>query len=317
MKPLSDVFIPKNYTKELPALRDKYFAWKMDFSSKTDLATTGHITHYEIHGPESRGNFVLVPGLASNTEIEPLMQAITYWSLKHKYNIYSLDTFLGDFQSDVSAVAAAKNTVPEFIDLMDAGLEIISRMSVGKWTCVVGHSLGGMGTIEVFNRRVQQKRSLGFSGAILFAPFVVRDWFDFVLQFIKHYQYPDLSDEEFIKKPVGIVSPHDMSITKQMRYISIWPGFYDDMDNIKPRPDLMAQYDMPVTIVAGGLDRKSPVEYMHSIYDEVRRYPNGDRMKFVEFPNSRHSFMEQYSDWQAILQLIKSQHIGSKKNKVK
>ena len=77
MKALKDVFIPQNYMDVLPELKDKSFAWKMEFSSKTKIATTGHITHYEIKNASSRGNFVLVPGLASNTNIEPLYGSIT------------------------------------------------------------------------------------------------------------------------------------------------------------------------------------------------------------------------------------------------
>jgi dienelactone hydrolase len=313
MKPLKDVFIPQNFMDVLPELKGKSFAWKMDFSSKTNVATTGHITHYEIKNASSRGNFVLVPGLASNTNIEPLMCATTYWALSHKYNIYALDTFLGDFQHEYTDELAKKNTLPEFMDLMDAGLEIIEKMSVGAWTCVVGHSLGGAGTLEVFNRRVQQQKPIGFSGAILFAPFVVREWNDFTKWFMKHYQYPDTPAEEYYVSPIGLMSPHDLDITKENRYVSVYPSFFDDLSNLKPRPDLMAQYNIPVTMVAGGKDRKSPAENMRKIYQDVNAYAPVAKMRFVEFPDSRHSFINQHNDWTSILHLIKSQHTRSAK----
>ena len=207
MKPLKDVFIPSDYLNDLPRLKDKYFSWKMEFSSKSAVANTGTITHFSINDANARGNFVLVPGLASNTEIEPLMGALSYWSLKHKYNVYALDTFLGDFKPTISAEIANKNTFPEFLDLMDTGLEIVSKMSAGAWTCVVGHSLGATGTLAVFNRRVINEKPIGFSGAILFAPYATKNWFDFSRKFMHHYQYPDLSDAEFEKMPMGMMSP--------------------------------------------------------------------------------------------------------------
>ena len=317
MKPLSAPFIPKDYEKELGELKNKYFAWKMEFSSKTSVANTGHITHYEIRGAEPHGNFVLVPGLASNTQIEPLMCAITYWSLKHRYNIYAIDSFLGDFQPDITTALAEKNTVPEFIDLMDVGLEIVSKISANKWTCVVGHSLGASGTLEVFNRWVQQNKAINFSGAILFAPFVIKKWHDFTKRFINHYQYSDLPEEEFYTKPVGLISPHDAYYTTVMRYVSVYPNLFDDIDKLKPRPDLMAQYNIPITLVAGGEDKKSPVEYMRAIYDAACQYSNSNKMKFVEFPTSRHSFIDQHGDWRAILELIRTQHTRAKRSKTK
>ena len=313
MKPLGDVFIPQEYDADLSAMKEKYFAWKMQFSSKTNLANSGQITYYEIRDVNARGNFVLIPGLASNTEIEPLMRAVMYWSLRHKYNVYAVDTFLGDFKSEISVESAAKNTIPEFVDLMDVGLDIVSKMSIGKWTCVIGHSLGGSGTMEVFNRRVQENKPVGFSGAILFAPFVVKEWWNFTKQFIKHYQYPDLSDEDFYKNPIGMISYHDVCEKKQTRYISLYPEFLDDIDKLQPQPELMAKYNIPVTLVGGGRDRKSPIEKMRNLYNSVQQYPNGGKIKLVEFPDSRHSFIDQHNDWSAILHLIKSQYPRTKK----
>lgn len=306
MRPLKDVFIPKNYIDTLPALKDKCFAWKTEFSSKTDTATTGQITHYEIREAVPHGNFVLVPGLASNTQIEPLMCAVTYWALSHKYNIYTVDTFLGDFKPECSADLATQNTMPEFLDLMDAGLEIVSKMSVGQWTCVIGHSLGATGVLEVANRRVQDNKPVGFSGMILFAPFVMGEWHEYTKNFIKRYQYPDLSNEEFYKMPMKLISPHDVYYNKQVRCVSIYPKFYDDIDTLVPQPDLMAQYNIPITLVAGGKDRKSPPECIRDVYNALRE--RGANVKFVEFPESRHSFIDQHNDWNAILGLIKSQH---------
>ena len=315
MKPLKEFFVPKDYSDELARLKEQSFAWKMDFSSKTEIANVGHIAHYEIRDEKPFGNLVLVPGLASNTQIEPMMRAITYWSLKHRYNIYAIDSFFGDFQDKVSLDVATKNTVPEFVDLIDAGLEIVSKMSVNQWTCVIGHSLAGGAVLEVFNRRVLQKQPIGYSAAILFAPYVVRDWLESTKDFMKGYQYADLSYADFYSKPIGIASPHDCVEVGRVRRVSVLSKVYDD--DLKPRPDLMAQYKIPITMVAGGKDRKAPVDYIRSICDATLEYSDRTKVSFVEFPGSKHSFMGQHNDWDAVLRLIKSQHVRTARTKTK
>ena len=84
-----------------------------------------------------------------------------------------------------------------------------------------------------------------------------------------------------------------------------------------PRPDLMAQYNIPVTLVVGGLDKKSPIEYIRGIYNDVRKYTKGKNIEFVEFPKSKHSFMNQHNDRDAILRLIKTQYVRAKKSNSK
>ncbi|MBP5707895.1 MAG: hypothetical protein J6W79_02775 [Alphaproteobacteria bacterium] len=315
MKPLKDFFVPKDYAAELSQLKEQSFAWKMDFSSKTEIANIGHITHYEIRDAKPYGNLVLVPGLASNTDIEPMMRAITYWSLKHKFNIYAIDSFFGDFTDNIDANAAAKNTVPEFVDLMDAGLDIVAKMSVNQWTCVIGHSLAGGAVLEVFNRRILKKQPIGYSAAVLFAPYVVRGWLDATKDFVKWHQYPDVSYAEFYNSPIGVVSPHDFVEVGYARRISVYPKVYDD--DLKPRPDLMAQYKIPITLVAGGKDRKAPVEFIRGICDATLQYSNKTKITFVEFPESKHSFINQHNDWNAVLRLIQSQRVRTARTKVK
>lgn len=317
MKPLKDFFFPKDYADELKQLKEQSFAWKMDFSSKTEIANVGHITLFEVRDVKPFGNLVLVPGFVSNTEIEPMMCAVTYWALKHKLNIYAIDSFFGDFQDTIDADMAAKNTVPEFVDLMDAGLEIVAKMSVGQWTCVVGHSLGGMGTMEVFNRHIAQNKPVDFSAAIMFAPFVDKDWCNFSQQFVKQRQWPDLSYDDFYNKPIGLVSPHDIYACEKVRYISVYPRVYDDLYNLKPRPDLIAQYNVPITLVAGGKDKKSPPEYLRNVCKSTQEYSDKNKVTFIEFPNSRHSFIGQHNDWDAVLRLIQSQRIRVRTKKVK
>ncbi len=313
MKAQKNVFVPNDYADELPRLKEKYFSWQVNFTSKTDLGTMGKITYYSVGDDVAYGNFVLVPGLASNTEIEPLMCALSYWAFKHKYNIYAVDTFLGDFKPEISEDLAKKNTFAEFVDLMDVGLDIIAKMSIDKWTCVVGHSLGGTGSLAVFNRRVLNKQPIGFSGGIFFAPYVTKEWCKFSKEFMLTHQYPNLSIEESSKLPMGMMSPHDIALVNASRYVSLPADFYDSLDEFGPRPDLMAQYNIPITLVAGGRDKKAPIEYIRGIYNQVNAYSPMQTMRFVEFPKSKHSFINQHDDCAAILRLIKTQYTRAKR----
>jgi len=317
MKPLKDFFVPKDYADELALLKEQSFAWKMDFSSKSEIANVGHITHYEIRDAKPYGNLVLIPGLVSNSAIEPMMRAVTYWSLKHGYNIYAIDSFFGDFKEKIDADAAARNTVPEFVDLMEAGLDIVAKMSVNQWTCVIGHSLGGSGALEVFNRNILQEKPITFSAAVTFAPYFTKGWIDSTKDFLKTRQYPNTSYADFYTSPVSLVSPHDLFENDHTRCISAYPSVYDDLHNLKPRPDLMAQYKIPITMVAGGKDRKAPAEYIRGICDATREYSDKTKVSFVEFPASKHSFIGQHNDWNAVLRLIQSQHVRATKTKTK
>ena len=135
--------------------------------------------------------------------------------------------------------------------------------------------------------------------------------------FIKQRQWPDLSYIDFYNSPVGLVSPHDILECGKVSYISAYPKVYDDLSGLKPRPDLMAQYKIPITLVAGGRDRKAPVEYIRGICDATLQYSDKTKISFVEFPDSKHSFMNQHNDWNAVLRLIQSQHVRQKRQKTK
>ena len=124
------MFIPykvdlTEYKTKLPALKDAAFRWELKYSSRTENKTIGQISYYSVHNTPSENCIILVPGLASNTRSEPLMRIIEYWALSVKYDVYCLDTFLGNFLPETSQVLATKHTFDEYIDLIDAGLDKI------------------------------------------------------------------------------------------------------------------------------------------------------------------------------------------------
>ena len=311
--------IPANFYELLPELKENTFKWRLEYSSRSENATIGYITHYSPildNGKKPNGNIILAPGLASNADIEPLMKVITYWALTKKFNVYSITTFLGDFKPEVTPALAARNTFPEFIKLMDMGIDLIEEQCRDQWTCLIGHSAGATGAIEIFNKRIKENKTPRVSAAILFAPWCTTQWHDFIKSVYKvRYCSRNITDEEFAKTPMRLISPHDIAQNNCMRYVTILPEFYDYMETSNFRPDLMSQYNIPVTIVGGGRDRKSPVEMLKSVHKILASGPNGHMFRFVEFPNSKHSFIDQHKDYLSIIRLIQSQHIKKRRSK--
>ncbi|MBN1324837.1 MAG: alpha/beta hydrolase [Alphaproteobacteria bacterium] len=306
---LGKLAIPKDFNENLDALKEKSFNWGMLYTSQTELGATGNITHYSA-SDNPRGNFILLPGLASNTSIEPLMKSITFWALRANYNVYCLNTFLGDFKPEVSTEHANKNTYAEFIKLVDSGLDIIEYKISGKWTCLIGHSAGCSAAIDIFNNRVKEGKKLRFSSSILFAPNVSKEWHKSMKDMYRNrYNLEHLSNEEFNKTPMGIMSPHNLSINEKPQYISILPTLLDDLDERHFNPYLMNKWNVPVTMVAGGKDRKAPIDKLRRMVNVLSKRSNTNNFKLVEFPDSKHSFINQHRDWEAIINLIKSQRV--------
>jgi len=300
--------IPFDFEKELPEMKQNHYKWSLDYKSKTKTGTMGHITFYE-SSPQSHGNLILLPGLASNTSIEPLMKTVMYWSLKSNFNVYCIDTFLGDFVEKVTKKTAKKNTYKNFTKLLDTGLELVEQQCLGQWSCLISHSLSGSGITDIFNERIKNNQKLRFSAAIMFAPYVSKDWHECLLQFFrKRYNLEHLSEEKTLNHAIGLMSPHTFSMYSKPHYIPILINFYKTLDDNELIPDLMNQWNIPVTFVVGGKDKKSPPETIYNLYKNL----NNNNFKIVEFTGSKHSFIDQHKDYSAIIKLIKTQRIKQK-----
>lgn len=305
-------FIPNNYSELLLGLKEVSLNWEIKFSSMTENKTVGHISHYALNDDASCNNcLILIPGLASNTRAEPLMKVIEYWALTNKYDIYCIDTFLGDFLPEMSQKLAQKHTFAEYINLIDAGLDVVGRCVRAKkynYSCVVGHSAGATGAIEIFNKRIQENKQLRFSAAILFAPYITKEYNEYIQSFYKKFSFGGkMSEEEFKRSAIGLCSPHEARINNKYQKVSILPTFFDEMESVEFRADLMEKYTIPITLVAGGRDQKSPADKLYEKYNILRQGENGNLWRYVVFKNSRHSFIEPHKDFGAILRLIQSQ----------
>lgn len=299
------------YKTELPALKDAAFRWELKYSSRTENKTIGQISYYSVNNTPSDNCIILVPGLASNTRTEPLMRIIEYWALSIEYDIYCLDTFLGDFKPEISQESANKHTFAEYIDLIDTGLDRIeSECKTNKYaySCLVGHSAGATGIFEIYNKRISDRKKLRFSASVLFAPYKSPEATKYIQDFYKkRYFSSDVTDEQFKQTAIGLTSPHEPRPDGKFNYISILPTFFNQTENVEFKPELMDKYNIPITLVAGGRDKKSPPEELRKKFNILKSGKNGHLWKFVVFKDSKHSFIDQYSDWRAIIRLIQSQ----------
>lgn len=153
------------YKTKLPALKDTTFRWELKYSSRTENKTIGQISYYSVNNTPSENCIILVPGLASNTRTEPLMRIIEFWALSVKYDVYCLDTFLGNFLPETSQELAIKHTFDEYIDLIDTGLDKIeSECKTNKYnySCLIAHSAGATAIIEMYNKRISDRKNYVF-----------------------------------------------------------------------------------------------------------------------------------------------------------
>ena len=304
--------IPDNWSDSLSEMKHQAFKWRLDYSSSTDNKTIGHITHYSISN-DTTNCLILVPGLASNTNTEPLMRVITYWAIKNHHDVYCLDTFWGDFLPDISQQLAQKHTFSEYINLIDTGMDKIEaecKAKKYKYSCVIAHSAGATATFELYNKRIRQRKKLRFSASIMFAPYLDHSFTTYIQDFIRtrpSMRKPPENAEEFNNTAFGLVNPHEPRQNDQFQFVSILPSVYNDIDSVDFSPETMDKYGIPITLVAGGRDRKSPPNELRKKYKILRSGKNGHLWKFVIFKDSRHSFIDQYKDWGAVLRLIQSQ----------
>lgn len=299
------------YNEKLPELKEKAFQWRLDYSSRTENRTIGHISYYSVDKTPQKNCLILIPGLGSNTNSEPLMKAIEYWALLNKHDIYCLDSFYGDFKPYVSQELAEKHTFSEYIDLIDTGLDTIEqevKKQKYEHACLIGHSAGATGTFEIYNDRIRRGKKLRFSASVMFAPYLSKEFTTYIHNFFKKFSFQNkINDEDFLKSAVGLVSPHEPKIDGQVPRISILPTVFNDIDSVEFHPELMDKYNIPITLVAGGHDKKSPPEELRQKFNVLKQGKNGHLWSFVPFNSSKHSFIDQHKDWSAVLEIIRKQ----------
>ncbi|MDR1361323.1 MAG: hypothetical protein LBJ18_03405 [Rickettsiales bacterium] len=300
--------IPENTRELLESIERNSDITKNNFSSETATNLGGSITHYKI-SEHPCGNIVLLPGMASNTNIDPLMRVVRLWSLHHNYNVYALNHFFGDFKMELSKEDADKQTYLEYIAVITRGLNEISEQVAGKWTAIVSHSMAARGTIEYFNDLAENNKKHNFAMAALFGPFASQESTDNVWRSYRmKHGLSHISKEEFAKTPVSFNSPSNPDPVNT--HISFYPPVLDPKTYSL---DQMEKWRHHTVFVAGGKDRRAPAAAHYEVYRKMidHKMENAGKFKYVNFPESKHSFMDSYKDYAAVLTLIK--HLRMKK----
>lgn len=292
--------IPENFDELLPDLKSKTLKWEAVCYSGTKINSSSTITFHQPVVSGSYGTLILIPGLATNNDFDPLMKSITYWALTHKYNVVHISTFINDFMNPVSPEQLAKNTYQEFQDIINQSLTFIQPYTLNQYSMVIGHCASANGIIDAFNNRVKNSEEIPVSSALLFAPWPKtpsQEYENSVLHLLTNEieRQSKMSELDFISK---IKLGH-------MNFLYSMNNFRSEIDNVTFEPDLMVKWDIPVTFVAAQRDKLSKPERVQKNYETLAGVSNN--FKYLYLVNRKHSFEKLYTDSQAIINLIKSQ----------
>ena len=300
--------VQDDFEKLLPELKAKNLKWETVCHSGTKINNTAKISYYASISPDAYGNIVLSPGLGTNTDIDPLMKTITFWALTHRYNIITVNTFLGQFCEKPSFEMAQKNTYLEFVATLESCVKFIEPYCIKTPSILIGHSAGATGITDALNNIAKKEQKINFQSIILFAPWASKEGINFFKNFIsKHYESKIFANTNKILPLINIFDIMDRSVT---RYVCIPHDFLDDMYNSPFDPKTMNKWDTHVTIVIGEKDRKVSKETLHKRYEElVKQSFDKNRFQFIILPNAKHSFIQIHKNNKSVIDLIKSQRI--------
>jgi len=297
--------VPNNFEESLPTLKTQTKKWETVCYSGTKINNSAKITFYATPKSNPYGNIILTPGLATNTNIDPLMKPLTFWSLTHNYNVITFDTFLGDFYNQPSFESAQRNTYPEFISLLCECIKFIEPYSIKSQSILIGHSAGAAGLIDALNNLTTGGQKVNFGSVMLFAPWLTDKWKDNLTDIV--YRHCDSHGMDNPHRILPIVNIFDIEQNRKTRYVTIMPEFLNNMIHSDFQPDLMNKWDTNVTIVVGEKDKKVSIEQTEQRFFDLQKQPESNRFKFIIVPNVKHSFLNLGSNTPAIINLIKSQ----------
>lgn len=297
--------IPNNFDELLPDLKGKTLKWETVCYSGTKINNSAKISYYSALSPSPYGDIILSPGLGTSTDIDPLMKMLTFWALTHRHNVFTFNTFLSEFSDMPSLEIASRNTYPEFVTLLESCVKFIEPYSIENKNILIGHSAGATGIIDALNNIAKKDEKVNLHSVMLFAPWASEEWHETFKTMI--YQRCESNKFENPHKILPVINIFDEHNTQKVRYMSIMPKFFYEMDNSPFRPDLMSKWNTYITIVAGEKDRKAPKEALEERFKELMEQPNRNRFQFIVLPNAKHSFLHIYANNQSVISLIKSQ----------
>lgn len=293
--------VPDNFNSLLPDLKAKSLKWETVCYSGTDINNSTKIHYYSTVDSCPFGDLILSPGLGTNTDIDPLMKMLTYWGLTHKYNVITINTFLGDFTSLPSLKIAERNTYHEFISSLESSIKFIEPYSLKNKNILIGHSIGATGVIDALNNMVTKGEKINLFSVMLFAPWASAQWGQTFKEIVyKRCESSNFDNPDKILPVTNIFNNHS-------GYMNIMPQFITDRDNMPFRPDLMNKWGTYITLIAGENDKKARPEALKERFEELKKQSNHNLFRFIVLPNAKHSFLSIYKDNQCAISLIQSQ----------
>ena len=286
--------VPNNFEELLPNLKTQTKKWETICYSGTEINNCAKISFYKTPKSNPYGNIILNPGLATNTNIDPLMKTLTFWALTHRYNVVTFDTFLGDFYPSPSFDTAKRNTYVEFITLLENCIKFTEQYFIDQPNILIAHSAGATGTIDALNNIAKKDEKITIDSVMLFAPWICESWH----QEFKNIVYRRCESNNFDNphKILPVTNIFDMLATGTARYVSILPDFFDDIHKFPFAPDLMNKWNTYTTFVCGEKDKKAPFYQIEAKFQELQKQPNKKMFKFVMLPNVKHSFLNFYEN---------------------
>ena len=289
--------IPDSFEEKLPELKQKTLKWTTVLNSGSKINSIANISFFQPNCQKPVGSFILVPALATNSKIDPLITAITYWALTHKYNVVNIDTFLGDFNSNIE-----QNTYPEFKTILTESIKFVQPHISNTYSIIIGHCVSATGITDVFNEEIKNGESLPVQAALFFAPWPV----------IPQMKYDALMNRCKYMESKGI-DVFKLDIETQlkvahMKFVCAMKDFTKEAENSQYEPEIMAQWQIPITFVVAGRDEISPHARAKEKFAQLKQLvPNTNKLSYLYLPERKHSFEKLYTDSKAIIDLIKTQ----------
>lgn len=298
--------IPDNFEDKFPELQAKTLKWHTVCNSGTQINSTSSVSFFQTTQRSVLGNLILVPALATNSDVDPLMRCIQYWGLTHGYNVINIDTFLGDFNQDVSPEQLRNNNYPEFKNILTHSLRSVYSFTNNRHTCIIGHCVTTSSIIDILNDCVKKQEKMPVQSAMFFAPWPVITPLHF-----KSILLHRLQIEEEIKQ-TGIVDKNTKTKIQQMKYFYAMEHFVREIENIKFEPEIMSKWGIPASFIVASKDKFSPAQRIEQYINVLKSHKNANNFSYLYLQDKKHSFEQLACDVNSALKLLKLQRQQTK-----
>lgn len=294
------IYIPTNFDQKLPIILSQTYKWSQTYNTNEKYQMQNTLTLYSPQNAYPETYIILLPGLATNTHIDPLMQLISYWALTHKYNLFHINTFINIPHKQIFPESIRAQNWQEYINAINYAFSIIQQTTQRNgYKCAIGHSAGANGLISALNQNTHQNIKNDLSSVMLFAPFVKGAWFKTLIEFSKN-NHPSETNPD-------IIYIYNLFNNIPGTKFVVPEKFFKELTDQPFEPEIMNKWDIKTTLIAGEYDKKAPIEDLRQKCATLKSMSNGHNFKFVEIPRTKHNFLNLKNNKLSILELLKSQ----------